>query len=41
MVLANLAQMVVRELEKDKVLEEHKAVSAALTQENTQLLRAT
>lgn len=40
MMLVNLANMVVRELEKDKMLAEQAAKSAVLTQENTQLLRA-
>lgn len=38
--LANMAEMVVREIEKEKMLEHQKAKSALLTKENKQLLRA-
>lgn len=38
--LCNLAEMVVRELEKEVLLEQQRMRSEALTQENTQLLRA-
>lgn len=40
MLLANMGEMVVREIEKEKMLEEHKQMSAQLSHENTQLLRA-
>jgi len=38
--LSNLAEMVVRELEKEFLLEEQRQRSEMLSQENTQLLRA-
>jgi len=38
--LCNLAEMVVRELEKEVLLEQQRMRSEVLTQENTQLLRA-
>ena len=38
--LANFGEMVVRELERDKVLEMQRRASEALSQEKTQLLRA-
>lgn len=38
--LANFAEMVVREIEKDKVLAQQAQKSAVLSQENSQLLRA-
>jgi len=38
--LSNLAEMVVRELEKEVLLEEQRQRSEMLSQENTQLLRA-
>jgi len=40
MLLANMGEMVVREIEKESLLEEQKKKSAQLTVENTQLLRA-
>ncbi|KAG2489421.1 hypothetical protein HYH03_012059 [Edaphochlamys debaryana] len=38
--LANMAEMVIREIEKDTLLEQQKARSELLTQQNSQLIRA-